>query len=47
MVVGDRLFTVSGFGVKANDLGTFGDIGRAEFPQPPTRTGCADCVAIP
>jgi hypothetical protein len=35
LVVGDRLFTVSGFGVKANDLNSFGDIGHADFPAPP------------
>jgi uncharacterized secreted protein with C-terminal beta-propeller domain len=34
VVVGDRLFTVSGLGVKASDLATFADAGRAEFPQP-------------
>lgn len=34
VVVGDRLLTVSGLGVKATDLDTFADIGRAEFPQP-------------
>src|SRR5829696_5886377 len=50
VVVGERLFTVSGLGVKSNDLGSFGDIGRAEFPQPPRPEypPCADCgVAIP
>jgi hypothetical protein len=51
VVVGERLFTVSGLGVKADDLGTFGEIGHADFPQPPPRPpdggGCADCVAIP
>ena len=51
VVVGDRLFTVSGLGVKGNDLGSFGDVGHADFPQPPPRQyppGCADCgVAIP
>jgi len=49
--VGDRLFTVSGLGVKGNDLGSFGDVGHADFPLPPPRQyppGCADCgVAIP
>jgi hypothetical protein len=44
VVVGDRLFTVSGFGVKSNDLGSFGEIGRAEFPQPPRPPGCEDCA---
>jgi uncharacterized secreted protein with C-terminal beta-propeller domain len=34
LVVGDRLFTVSGAGVKATDLGTFADRGFAAFPQP-------------
>jgi len=51
VVVGDRLFTVSGLGVASNDLGTFGSVGRAEFPQPerpPYPGPCADCpVAIP
>jgi hypothetical protein len=34
VVVGERLFTVSGLGVRASDIGTFADAGRAEFPQP-------------
>jgi hypothetical protein len=33
VVVGDRIFTVSQLGVKASDLATFADRGRAEFPQ--------------
>ena len=47
VVVGDRLFTVSGLGVKANDLGTFADLARAEFPLPePPEDPCArGCVA--
>jgi hypothetical protein len=49
VVVGEHLFTVSGLGVKSNDLGTFGDAGRAEFPQPERPVGCADCpvTAVP
>jgi uncharacterized secreted protein with C-terminal beta-propeller domain len=39
VVVGDRIFTVSSLGVKASDLATFADRGRAEFPQPPPRDG--------
>ena len=51
VVVGERLFTVSGLGVKSNDLGSFGEVGHVDFPQPPRPegpVGCADCgVAIP
>jgi uncharacterized secreted protein with C-terminal beta-propeller domain len=52
VVVGDRLFTVSGLGVRSNDLGSFGDVGHADFPQPPPPPpgppGCPECgVAIP
>jgi hypothetical protein len=35
VVVGERIFTVSPLGVKASDLATFADRGRAVFPQPP------------
>ena len=35
VVVGDRLFTISDFGVKANGLAGFGERGWAAFPQPP------------
>ena len=35
LVVGDRLFTVSSLGVKANGLQSFADRGWAAFPQPP------------
>ena len=48
VVVGERLFTVSGLGVKANDLGTFADAGHAGFPQPDRPSYPTDGpVAIP
>jgi uncharacterized secreted protein with C-terminal beta-propeller domain len=33
VVVGDRLFTVSGLGVKASDMGSFADLARVDFPE--------------
>jgi uncharacterized secreted protein with C-terminal beta-propeller domain len=35
VVVGDRLFTVSGYGVKASGLESFAGAGWAAFPEPP------------
>ena len=34
-MVGPRLFTISGLGVKANALAGLADRGWAAFPQPP------------
>jgi uncharacterized secreted protein with C-terminal beta-propeller domain len=42
LVVGDRLFTVSPLGVKANGLEGFADRGWAAFPQPPTPPCCKE-----
>jgi uncharacterized secreted protein with C-terminal beta-propeller domain len=47
VVVGDRLFTVSALGVKASDLDTFADAGRAEFPQPEQPKYPGPVFAIP
>jgi uncharacterized secreted protein with C-terminal beta-propeller domain len=42
VVVGDRLFTVSSLGVKANGLNDFGERGWAAFPAPPEPPCCKD-----
>jgi uncharacterized secreted protein with C-terminal beta-propeller domain len=42
VVVGDRVFTLSPLGVKANGLEGFAERGWAAFPQPPTPPCCKE-----